>query len=266
MRLRRQGSIEPLLTLPIETPRLILRDFVSRDLEAVHAYSSLPDVSRYLVWGPNTLLQSKDMIRGFLLDQKRRPRINFDLAIVRKGSARRGDGPKLIGGAGLKLADWENRTGDIGYVLHPCAGRAPSALANIFRASGAMSFSTPFSPRNSWARRPLQVAHGFGREVAVRFVNALAAPDQKFDPGAPVAHLHKLVACLRAEMRHVDPGYGIAGKYPQEGARLQAEKALSRAQDRHRTFLADHVEQNFCVFIHSAWCPRGFRPLAKTAA
>ena len=88
MRLRRQGSIEPLLTLPIETPRLILRDFVSRDLEAVHAYSSLPDVSRYLVWGPNTLLQSKDMIRGFLLDQKRRPRINFDLQGYAQEAAR----------------------------------------------------------------------------------------------------------------------------------------------------------------------------------
>tara|TARA_R110002110_G_scaffold18688_6_gene78339 strand:+ start:7953 stop:8549 length:597 start_codon:yes stop_codon:yes gene_type:complete len=174
MRLRRQGSIEPLLTLPIETPRLILRDFVSRDLEAVHAYSSLPDVSRYLVWGPNTLLQSKDMIRGFLLDQKRRPRINFDLAIVRKGSARRGDGPKLIGGAGLKLADWENRTGDIGYVLHPdhwrqgYAQEAARALMDAgFREIGLQRIFATCDQRNKASARVMERL-GLRREGAFR--------------------------------------------------------------------------------------------------
>lgn len=163
MRLRRQNSTEPLLTLPIETPRLILRDFVSRDLEAVHAYSSLPDVSRYLVWGPNTLLQSKDTIRGFLLDQKRKPRINFDLAIVRKGSARRGDGPKLIGGAGLKLADWENRTGDIGYVLHPdhwrqgYAQEAARALMEAgFREIGLQRIFATCDQRNTASARVME--------------------------------------------------------------------------------------------------------------
>ncbi|ABS63262.1 GCN5-related N-acetyltransferase [Parvibaculum lavamentivorans DS-1] len=119
MRLRRRLSADPSLALPIETSRLLLRDFVSRDLEAVHAYSSAKEVTRYLIWGPNTLLQSKQTIRAFLDDQKERPRINFDLAIVRKGTTRRGDEPKLIGGVGLKLVDWDNRTADIGYVLHP---------------------------------------------------------------------------------------------------------------------------------------------------
>ncbi|MCF8471112.1 MAG: GNAT family N-acetyltransferase [Parvibaculum sp.] len=163
MRLRRQGSTEPLLTLPIETPRLILRDFVSRDLEAVHAYSSLPDVSRYLVWGPNTLLQSKDTIRGFLLDQRRRPRINFDLAIVRKGSTRRGDGPKLIGGVGLKLVDWENRTGDIGYVLHPDhwrQGYAQEAARGLmdagFREIGLQRIFATCDQRNKASARVME--------------------------------------------------------------------------------------------------------------
>ena len=119
MRMRRRSADEPMLGLPLETPRLILRDFTTRDFEAVHAYSSRDEVTRFLVWGPNTTLQSKQTIRAYLDDQKERPRHNFDLAIVRKGEGRRGSGQRLIGGVGLKLTDWENRTAEIGYVLHP---------------------------------------------------------------------------------------------------------------------------------------------------
>lgn len=119
MRMRRRGAPEPALGLPIETLRLILRDFTARDFEAVHAYSSLDQVTQYLVWGPNTTLQSKQTIRAYLDDQKERPRHNFDLAIVSKGEEQRGARQKLIGGVGLKLIDWENRTAEIGYVLHP---------------------------------------------------------------------------------------------------------------------------------------------------
>jgi RimJ/RimL family protein N-acetyltransferase len=103
----------PSLQLPIETPRLLLRDFKASDLDAVHAYASLEDVTRYMIWGPNTLAQSREAIEGFLEDQRRKPRIAFDLAVTLK--------PKraVIGGVGISLIDRANRTGDIGYVLHP---------------------------------------------------------------------------------------------------------------------------------------------------
>ncbi len=113
MTMRGRARAAPSIMLPIETPRLILRDFRKSDLEAVHAYASLDEVSRYLIWGPNSLAQSKEAIEGFLDDQRARPRMIFDLAITLK--------PKraLIGGVGLRFIDQFNRTGEIGYTLHP---------------------------------------------------------------------------------------------------------------------------------------------------
>lgn len=174
MRLRRRISPDPTLTLPIETPRLLLRDFVSRDLEAVHAYSSTPQATQYLIWGPNTLLQSKQTIRAFLDDQKERPRVNFDLAIIHKGTARRGDGPRLIGGVGLKLADWDNRTADIGYVLHPdywgqgYALEAAQGLAHAgFRELGLQRIVATCDQRNKASARVMEKL-GMRREGVFR--------------------------------------------------------------------------------------------------
>ena len=59
----------PTLTLPIATPRIALRDFRKSDLEAVHAYSSREDVARYMIWGPNTLAQTRGAILGFLVGE-----------------------------------------------------------------------------------------------------------------------------------------------------------------------------------------------------
>lgn len=101
------------IALPIETPRLLLRDFRKTDLEAVHAYAALEEVARYLIWGPNTLGQSREAIEGFLDDQRARPRTIFDVAITLKPR-----GP-LIGGAGIRIIDRDNLTGEIGYTLHP---------------------------------------------------------------------------------------------------------------------------------------------------
>ncbi|MFN3627791.1 MAG: GNAT family N-acetyltransferase, partial [Parvibaculum sp.] len=66
MRLGKRVEPAPSISLPIETPRLIIREFAPRDLEALHAYSSLPEVTQYLVWGPNSLAESKRALRAFL--------------------------------------------------------------------------------------------------------------------------------------------------------------------------------------------------------
>ncbi len=113
MRARRRAQMPPSIQLPIETPRLVLRDFRAADLEAVHAYASRDEVARYLIWGPNTPAQSREAIEGFLEDQRRRPRTHYDVGMVLKPQG------ALIGGVGLRISDWENRTGDVGYVVHP---------------------------------------------------------------------------------------------------------------------------------------------------
>ena len=93
---------------------------------------------------------------------------------MRKGSARRGDGPKLIGGAGLKLADWENRTGDIGYVLHPdhwrqgYAQEAARALMDAgFREIGLQRIFATCDQRNKASARVMERL-GLRREGAFR--------------------------------------------------------------------------------------------------
>ena len=43
------------MTVEIRGIRLTLRDFVAADEAAVHAYASDPVVTRFLVWGPNTV-------------------------------------------------------------------------------------------------------------------------------------------------------------------------------------------------------------------
>ena len=107
------GKNTPSISLPLETPRLVLRDFAMSDFEAVHAWSSREDVTRFLIWGPNNKAQTRTALRDFKQDQRRRPRICWELAVTLKETGR------LIGGAGIRLNDWEERTGELGYVLHP---------------------------------------------------------------------------------------------------------------------------------------------------
>ncbi|MGA2510195.1 MAG: hypothetical protein ABSG27_08175 [Candidatus Acidiferrales bacterium] len=40
---------------PIETNRLLLREFRDADEQAMHEYASDPEVVRLMIWGPNTL-------------------------------------------------------------------------------------------------------------------------------------------------------------------------------------------------------------------
>ncbi|MHB8574596.1 MAG: GNAT family N-acetyltransferase [Dehalococcoidia bacterium] len=96
------------LSLPIETDRLLLRDFAADDWRAVHVYSSDPEVVRYLFWGPNDEADTRAFIERTLTAQTEQPRTAYGLAVIRKA-----DG-LLIGACELRLRD--QRGGDIGYV------------------------------------------------------------------------------------------------------------------------------------------------------
>ena len=63
----------PRISLPVSTGRLCLRDFAMTDFEAVHAWSSREEVTRYLIWGPNSKAQTREALRDFRRDQRRRP-------------------------------------------------------------------------------------------------------------------------------------------------------------------------------------------------
>ena len=73
---------EPDPLLPIETDRLLLRDFEEPDWRAVHAYASRSDVVRFMPWGPNGEQDSRNFVNRALAAARQRPRRNFELAMV----------------------------------------------------------------------------------------------------------------------------------------------------------------------------------------
>jgi RimJ/RimL family protein N-acetyltransferase len=97
------------LSLPIETERLTLRDFVHTDLGAIHAYSSDPRVTRFLFFGPRDADSAADYLEGLLASQEEIPRTRFELAVEERLSGR------VIGACDLTLI--ERNEVDLGYML-----------------------------------------------------------------------------------------------------------------------------------------------------
>jgi [ribosomal protein S5]-alanine N-acetyltransferase len=96
---------------PIETERLLLREFRAEDETAIHAYASDPEVVRLMIWGPNTPEQTRAFLQTTLKAQEQWPRPFVELAIELKAQRR------MIGSVGLRVKDEANRAADIGYVL-----------------------------------------------------------------------------------------------------------------------------------------------------
>jgi RimJ/RimL family protein N-acetyltransferase len=99
--------------LQIQTPRLLLRDFVSEDWPAVLAYQSDPRYLRYYPWETRTEDEVRAFVQMFLGHQQEQPRRRFQLAITLPEDGR------LIGNCGMRRKlgnEWE---GDIGYELAP---------------------------------------------------------------------------------------------------------------------------------------------------
>lgn len=98
--------------LSIETPRLLIRDFVPGDWKAINEYASDSIVVRFMPWGPNTPSQTKSYIRRVRLAGQKKPRTGFELAVVLKSENR------LIGGCGIRVKNPSLKEGDLGYVFN----------------------------------------------------------------------------------------------------------------------------------------------------
>lgn len=95
----------------LETERLILRDFRLEDTEAVHAYASDPEVTRYMPWGPNSPQDTAAFMARALEQQATWPRLDLGLALELKAEGR------VVGSIALHLRDIPNATVELGYVL-----------------------------------------------------------------------------------------------------------------------------------------------------
>ncbi|KAB8189013.1 GNAT family N-acetyltransferase [Nonomuraea phyllanthi] len=146
---------------PITTERLHLRPFTPDDLDAVHAYESRPDVTRYLYWD----VRDRDTSREFLAKKATRTAIHeegdaLDLAITL-----RHDG-SLIGSALLIWTSETHRQGEIGYILHPDHhghGYAPEAAREMLRLGfadlGLHRITGRLDARNTASARVLEKLH-----------------------------------------------------------------------------------------------------------
>ncbi len=97
------------LTLPIETARLILRDFVEADFAAVHAYASDDEVTQFMFYPPRSESDTRNYLRRMIQSQSETPRTIWEMAIIRKTDKR------LIGACDLTIE--RNGDGDLGYIL-----------------------------------------------------------------------------------------------------------------------------------------------------
>ena len=88
--------------LPLETERLLLRDFRKGDVDAVQVYATDPEVYRYMTWGPNTLEVTHDVIDRNIARQANWPRSQLDLAVELKATG------AMIGVISLHDADTDN--------------------------------------------------------------------------------------------------------------------------------------------------------------
>lgn len=99
--------------LILTTERLLLRDFIKSDWEAVLAYQQDPLYLRYNEWTSRTPDEVRAFVQMFLDHQKQEPRIKFQFAVTLKPSG------QLIGNCGLRRDSEEAHEADIGYELDP---------------------------------------------------------------------------------------------------------------------------------------------------
>ena len=97
------------LSLPIHTPHLTLRDFQASDFDAIFAYASDPEVTRFMFYGPRDQAETHDYLQHMLQSQTELPRLIWEVAVVRTADGQR------IGACDLTLEGAFEA--DLGYIL-----------------------------------------------------------------------------------------------------------------------------------------------------
>lgn len=141
----------------ISTERLLLRYFVPGDWAAVHAYASIPEVSQFDSWGPNTEADSRTFIDHCIEFAAQNPVRRHDFAIIVNADE------QLIGGCSVKLQS--GTEGSLGYAIHPeyqgmgFATEATRAMIEFgFRDLGLERIVAQCDTRNSASYRVMEKA------------------------------------------------------------------------------------------------------------
>ncbi|MFO0838069.1 MAG: GNAT family protein [Phycisphaerae bacterium] len=136
--------------MTIRTPRLVLRDLVPSDAQALNEIERDERVTRYMPYAPHTADDTRRYIEEDLRRQSEQPRRVFEYAMVPHDAA------DLIGRCGLRIERPEHREAMLWYAVHPdhwrrgYAREAVSALLD--RAFGELALHRVFAdcdPRNT---------------------------------------------------------------------------------------------------------------------
>jgi [ribosomal protein S5]-alanine N-acetyltransferase len=101
------------------TDRLILRELVSTDWQAIYDYASNPIAMQYRLEGVKTIEQLKAFIANAIVHATDEPRLSYDLAIVLRSTQ------QLIGNCELQIenfhhaSNFDHSQARIGYAIHP---------------------------------------------------------------------------------------------------------------------------------------------------
>ena len=160
----------PSLSVPVETPRLVLRDYIEADAPHVHKMLQQPAYWQHQVGEPPELKTVEALMTWAAQEQTMTPRLNYYLAATLKGSG------ELIGEGVLKITDVGHRQGEIGFGIakpHWNQGYASeigkAMMAQAFKTLGLHRVQSVCSPENKGAIRTLQKL-GLGREGLMREV------------------------------------------------------------------------------------------------
>ena len=97
------------LRLPLHTPRLTLRDLARSDFDAIHAYASDPDVTRFMFHGVRTPDDTREYLDRMMASQRSEPRLIWELGVVVTSTG------SLVGACDLTSEN--GREGDLGFIF-----------------------------------------------------------------------------------------------------------------------------------------------------
>lgn len=121
---------------PFETARLRLRAFTAADVDAVHAYQSLPEVARYQYWQPRSRDDEVAVEVAKWAEPDGTPDTPNSLVFAVTLKDQDKETGALIGDAVLLFRDWEARQGEIGFSFNPAYagnGYATEAAAALLK-------------------------------------------------------------------------------------------------------------------------------------
>lgn len=97
--------------MEILTSRLLLREFIENDLDAIFHYESDPNVVKYVCYGSTTRIDCERELQFHIQHQQLQSRIFYHLALELCETK------AMIGWCGIKIVNTQHSEGELGYAL-----------------------------------------------------------------------------------------------------------------------------------------------------